>query len=73
MINDKCSMINVFKNGSVWLKADFHLHTKADKEFKYNGDENYFVRDYVEQLKKVDIVTGIITNHNKFDKDEFVE
>ncbi len=64
---------NIFKNGSVWLKADFHLHTKADKEFKYNGEDNLFVNNYVEQLKKTDVNIGIITNHNKFDKDEFVE
>ncbi|RLC25310.1 MAG: hypothetical protein DRH21_04195 [Deltaproteobacteria bacterium] len=63
--------MNVFKNGSVWLKADFHLHTKADKEFKYNGDENDFVKAYVDQLKSEEIGTGVITNHNKFDKNEF--
>ena len=61
----------IFKNGSVWLKADFHLHTKADKEFKYDGDENYFVGDYIEQLKKTDTRVGIITNHNKFDLEEY--
>ena len=35
--------MSVFKNGSVWLKADFHLHTRADKEFKYDGEENEFI------------------------------
>ncbi len=64
---------NIFKNGSCWLKADFHLHTKADKEeFKYEGEENDFVRKYIEQLKTQEIRVGVITNHNKFDKDEFV-
>ncbi len=63
---------NIFKNGSIWLKADFHLHTKADKkEFKYDGEDNDFVRQYIEQLKKQDIGIGVITNHNKFDLDEY--
>lgn len=63
--------MSVFKNGSVWLKADFHLHTKADKDFKYDGEENSFVASYVDQLKSTDIGIGVITNHNKFDKEEF--
>ena len=65
---------NIFKNGSIWLKADFHLHTKADKEFKkYTGTDSNFIREYIEELKKTDVGIGIITNHNKFDKREFVE
>ena len=63
--------MSVFKNGSVWLKADFHLHTRADKEFKYDGDENDFVKAYVDLLKSEDIGIGVVTNHNKFNKDEF--
>lgn len=63
--------MELFKNGSVWLKADFHLHTKADKEFLYNGTENDFVKSYIMKLKENNIGIGIITNHNKFDKDEF--
>lgn len=63
--------MSVFKNGSVWLKADFHLHTREDKEFKYDGDENEFVKAYVDQLMSEDIGIGVITNHNKFNKDEF--
>ena len=63
---------DIFQNGSVWLKADFHLHTKADSEFKYEDDSNEFVKKYVEQLKNSNTSIGVITNHNKFDKDEFV-
>jgi predicted ATPase len=63
---------DVFENGATWLKADFHLHTKADKEFTYNGADNDFVRLYVEQLRKHEIGIGVITNHNKFDKPEFL-
>ena len=66
-------MDNIFKNGSVWLKADFHLHTNADNEFKYDGEENDFVKDYISQLKKNDVGIGVITNHNKFDKKEFLD
>lgn len=61
-----------FKNGATWIRADFHLHTKADKEFSYTGNENDFCRLYVEKLKEQNINTGVITNHNKFDKNEFV-
>lgn len=63
---------NIFENGATWLRADFHLHTKADKEFDYKGNENDFCRLYVEQLKSQNINVGLITNHNKFDKNEFV-
>jgi predicted ATPase len=63
----------VFKYGSAWLKADFHLHTKADKEFKYDDDVNRFINNYVQKLKENNINIGVITNHNKFDYDEFKE
>lgn len=65
----KCT--EVFAHGSQWLKADFHLHTCADKEFKYNEDRNFFISKYIAQLKKMDIQIGVITNHNKFDDQEF--
>ena len=63
---------NIFENGATWLRADFHLHTKADKEFSYTGNENDFCRLYVEKLKEQNINVGVITNHNKYDKNEFV-
>lgn len=62
---------NIFKNGSVWVKADFHLHTKADKEFIYDGKDNDFVLTYMRQLKQNGIGVGLIANHNKFDLDEY--
>jgi len=65
-------MENIFQNGSKWLRADFHLHTRADKkEFTYLGDDNSFVNDYVNQLVAQDIQIGVIANHNKFDPGEF--
>lgn len=60
-----------FAHGSAWLRADFHLHTKADREFSYGGDENSFVAAYVDGLKKARIGLGVICNHNKFNVDEF--
>src|SRR6218665_1945607 len=63
---------NIFENGATWLRADFHLHTKADKEFVYSGDDNDFCRLYIEQLKNKQIGMGVITNHNKFNKSEFI-
>ncbi|MDR1974010.1 MAG: hypothetical protein LBQ31_04965 [Bacteroidales bacterium] len=61
----------LFRNGSVWLQADFHLQTKADKEFVYLGTDSDFVDDYVNKLVEQNIRIGVITNHNKFCKSEF--
>lgn len=60
-----------FPNGSTWVRADFHLHTKADKEFAYIGQENDYVSAYVAGLKAASIRLGVVTNHNKFDLQEF--
>lgn len=47
------------------------MHTKADKEFKYDGKENDFVITYMRQLKQNGIGVGLIANHNKFDLNEY--
>lgn len=57
--------------GAQWVRADFHLHTRADREFKYTGDDNFYNSNYVDTLEKAGIRLGVITNHNKFDFDEF--
>jgi len=75
MTKHKCNQI--FNNGSTWIKADFHLHTRADKEFIYDKScsefppENTFPNDFVNKLKETNINLGVITNHNKFDYKEF--
>ncbi len=61
----------LFQNGSVWVKADFHLHTKADKEFTYKCEDNHFVKNYIIKLQEQKIRVGVITNHNKFDRNEY--
>ena len=63
----------IFKHGSVWLKTDFHLHTDADKEFTYGGESEYYTSNYIARLNEKNIRVGVITNHNKFDSDEFKE
>lgn len=60
-----------FEYGSRWLKADFHLHTDADKEFTYVGEKNDYVNQYLAALSHAGIGLGVITNHNKFDLNEF--
>ena len=60
-----------FNSGMKWLRADFHLHTKADKEFRYSGSESDFNRLYVERLEAESLLIGVITNHNKFDREEY--
>lgn len=62
---------DVFKNGSVWVRGDFHLHTRADKEFVYSGDDNYYNYSYVDALVKNQVRVGVICNHNKLDIEEF--
>ena len=63
---------NIFKNGATWLRADFHLHTKSDKEFlPFSGSDGEFIYAYIEQLRTKNIGIGIVTNHNKFNKAEF--
>lgn len=61
----------MFENGLQYVRSDFHLHTNKDKEFTYTGEQNSFVKDYVAALKKANISVGVITNHNKFDVDEY--
>ena len=61
----------MFSNGSTIVKVDFHMHTIADKEFSFTGDKDYFVSEYIQKLVDEDIVIGVITNHNKFAKDEY--
>lgn len=58
-------------HGAQWGRADFHLHTKADKEFRYDGEDNRFVSEYVDALEAAGIRLAVITNHNKFDLNEF--
>lgn len=42
-----------FNNGAKWIRADFHLHTKADQKwFNYAGEEHSFVKNYVQKLKE---------------------
>ena len=60
-----------FDEGAKWIRADFHLHTRADREFKYTKDDSYYNSAYVNALEKAGIRLGIITNHNKFDLIEF--
>ena len=62
---------NYFAHGSRWVRADFHLHTRRDQEFKDNGSEQDFPARYIDALKNADIRVGAITNHNKFDREEF--
>jgi len=63
----------IFEYGSIWLRADFHLHTKEDTQFIYSGLENDFVNQYIKKLKDTEIHVAAITNHNKFNENEYKE
>lgn len=64
--------MEISKNGAKYLRFDSHLHTMADKEFKYDNTNHDFIKNYIQKLKDENIKVGIITNHNKFDKEEFI-
>ena len=64
-------MSELFRHGSAWVRLDTHLHTRADKEFKFDGEDDTFVNSYIEKLVEQNIKVGIITNHNKFDEGEY--
>jgi len=68
---DKVNKPSVFEHGSTWVRSDFHLHTKADKEFTYSGDDSYYLSNYIQGLETARIHVGLISNHNKFDLVEF--
>lgn len=71
-MSDTRKSLDIFKHGSTWLKADFHLHTRSDKQFTYSGADNDYIKTYISKLKEASISVGVITNHNKFNRDEFV-
>src|SRR5690554_3557396 len=62
----------IFSHGAAWLRADFHLHTKADiTGFVYTGEEDYYYSNYVDKLEEQGIRVAAITNHNKFNHEEY--
>jgi len=68
---DNDSFSSLFSAGSRWLRADFHLHTKEDRQFE-NPDESLpYYEKYVERLSEEGISIGLVTNHNKFILSEF--
>ncbi len=60
-----------FAHGTTWVRVDFHLHTKADGEFRYDGDHAFYNSAYVDALEATGVRLGVVTNHNKFDFTEF--
>lgn len=73
VLNNTGNNTDVFQYGATWLRVDFHLHTQKDKEFLYVGKQTEYYERYISRLVEEKIQIGVITNHNKFDKDEFRE
>ncbi|MBX2926262.1 MAG: AAA family ATPase [Saprospiraceae bacterium] len=66
-------MSDFFRHGSRWVRADFHLHTATADEFnKRELVQGSYVQDFVSRLFEQGIQLAVVTNHNKFDKEEFV-
>jgi ABC-type Mn2+/Zn2+ transport system ATPase subunit len=63
--------MDLFRHGSIWLRADFHLHTKSDKEAFKAENDHHFADRFVERCAEEQIHLGIITNHNKFELSEY--
>ncbi|MGE6193663.1 hypothetical protein ACQKCL_21840 [Stutzerimonas stutzeri] len=53
----------VFTQGAQWIRADFHLHTSVDREFKFTGDDNFCNSNYVSTLEKAGISPGDLPNN----------
>lgn len=62
---------NIFKNGSNWLRADFHLHTNSATEYKPKLEPNKFPELFTNKLIEQNIRIAAITNHNQLDLGEF--
>ena len=60
-----------FTYGAIWLRSDFHLHTDADSQFIFKGDSNFYYSSYIDKLVEQEIKIAAITNHNKFNPEEF--
>ena len=70
-LNHSRGNLTSFAEGARWVRADFHLHTRADREFIYSGDQDAYINSYTAALENACIRLGVITNHNKFELDEF--
>jgi hypothetical protein len=51
-----------FLSGADWVRVDFHLHTRADREFQYAGDDSFYNSAYIDALEQSGIRLGVITN-----------
>ena len=64
-------MRTVFAQGAQWIRADLHLHTRADRACIGTGEDSSYDSNYVDALANAGIRLGVIANHNKFDFEEF--
>ncbi len=66
------SPTNSFPNGARWLRADFHLHTPADRShFEQPAVGSNWHEAYIARLMEEKIGLGVLTNHNQFDLAEY--
>ncbi len=61
----------VFEEGAQWTRATFICTPAQTASSTTTGDDNFYNRNYVDALEKAGIRLGVITNHNKFDFEEF--
>ena len=62
MINYQVNKNKLFETGTVCVRADFHLHTRKDKEFNYPGEQIQLISGSIDnphiQEEIVDIMEG---------------
>lgn len=61
----------VFHEGAQWIRADFLLHTRSDRKFRYAGDDDLYIKSYVDALESSGIRLGVIANRHTFNLAEF--
>ena len=69
---ERCCAVKL-SGGAEYVRVDLHSHSIADKQFKNEQwkSREEFVDNYITQLEKQNIKIVAITNHNKFDREEY--
>lgn len=68
-----------FPRGATWVRADFHLHTIAERdpnrtfrrEFPGETERGECAKAWVIKLVEAEVRVAVITNHNMFDAEDY--
>ncbi len=48
-------MAIVFEHGAQWIRAELPFAYRADREFKFTGDDSFYNSNYVDALENAGI------------------